>query len=147
MRSRFMLAAFALAAVTSGLAAQSPLPKPKPQLPNPLADTVIVSSLSLANGATFASAPISLNHQLLGGKKPSHYRASKYADFHDVQWITYPTTVPNFSGSGSGACGANFIKIVAHFQVRAPKVIQNEGGVIYLHSNVARDTTCLSISG
>jgi hypothetical protein len=152
MRSRLLIASIALATITHAAGAQSPQPKLPPQLPSPFPDTVMVKSLSLANGALFASTgPISLNHILIGGKKPSHYRVSKFADFRDASWLTYPATVPNFSNGGSGACtssnGAGSIRIVAHFQVRAPKVIGNEGNVTYLHSNIARDTTCMMISG
>jgi hypothetical protein len=87
-----------------------------------------------------------MNHVLLG-KKPSHFRASKFADFRDASWVNYPTTVPNFTGGATGACGSGLMKIVAHFQVRAPKVIGNEGPSTFVISNVARDTTCQSISG
>lgn len=150
MRARLILATLAFAAGAPALAAQAPIPKTPPKLPGPLVfqDTVIVKSLALANGATFASAPISMNHSLLG-KKPSHFRASKFADFHDAPaWITYPSSVPNFSGSASGACaGQGVIRMVVHFQVRAPKVIGNEGPSTFVVSNVARDTTCLMISG
>lgn len=149
MRARLFIATLSLAVVAPALAAQSPIPRTPPQIPSPFADTVIVSSFALGNGATFVSpGPISMNHKLLG-KKPSHFRASKFADFRDAPaWVTYPSTVPTFSGSNSGACaGQGVIKIVAHFQVRAPKVIGNEGPTTFVVSNVARDTTCMMISG
>lgn len=148
MRARLFIATLTLGVVAPALAAQSPIPRTPPQLPSPFADTIIVSSFALGNGATFVSpGPISMNHQLLG-KKPSHFRASKYADFRDAPaWITYPTSVPNFSGSSSGACASSSIKMVVHFQVRAPKVIGNEAPTTFVISNVARDTTCMIISG
>ncbi|MGQ0643430.1 MAG: hypothetical protein ACT4P6_22010 [Gemmatimonadaceae bacterium] len=107
-----------------------------------------MSTFALANGSQFANTgPISMNHALLG-KKPSHFRASKYADFRDAGWVNYPTTVPNFTGGATGACsGSGLMRIVAHFQVRAPKVIGNEGPSTFVVSNIARDTTCQSIGG
>ena len=149
MRARLIIATLTLGVVAPALAAQSPIPRTPPQIPSPFADTVIVSSFALGNGATFVSpGPLSMNHKLLG-KKPSHFRASKFVDFHDAPaWITYPATVPNFSGSSSGACsGQGLIRMIVHFQVRAPKVIGNEAPTTFVVSNVARDTTCMMISG
>jgi hypothetical protein len=150
MRARLILASLAFVA-TAPLAAQAPLPK-TPQLPSPnvLNDTIIVSAFDLANGAVFANpgSPMSMDHRLLG-KKPTHFRASKFADFRDVTWISYPVTVPIYSGTSTGACTTNnTIKMLVHFQVRAVKVFSPETGkTTFVLSNVARDTTCMHISG
>lgn len=144
-----LIATLLLVAATP-LAAQTPIPKTPPKLPSPgvLTDTVIISTFKLANGLTFAPAgPLSMNHSLLG-KKPSHFRASKFADFHDVGWVTYPASVPNYTGSNTGGCANGSLRMVVHLQVRAPKVIGNEAPTTnFVMSNVARDTTCMLISG
>ena len=151
MRARLITATLSLVA-GAPLAAQSPLPKTPPPLspPNVVRDTIIVSSFDLANGATFANpgTPLSMDHKVLG-KLPTHFRASKFADFHDVNWISYPSTVPIYSGTSTGACTtSNTIKMLVHFQVRAVKVFSPETGkTTFVLSNVARDSTCMHISG
>lgn len=143
------LIATLLLVAAAPLAAQTPVPKTPPKLPSPgvLTDTVIISKFNLANGLTFVPpGPVTMNHSLLG-KKPSHFRASKFADFHDVGWVNYPTSVPTFTGSSTGGCANGSPRMVVFLQVRAPRVIGNEAPTTFVMSNVARDTTCMLISG
>ena len=148
MRASFILATLSFVAAAP-LAAQAPRPN-TPLLPSPTLDTVIVSSFDLANGAVFANpgTPITMDHKVLG-KQPTHFRASKFADFHDVTWISYPAKVPIYNGNSTGSCTTNnTIKMLVHFQVRAVKVFSPETGkTTFVLSNVARDSTCMHISG
>jgi len=83
MQTRLIVATLSLVA-SAPLAAQSPLPKTPPQLPSPgaPADTIIVSSFALANGAAFASAgQITMDHKLIGGKKPSQFSREQIRRF------------------------------------------------------------------
>ncbi|HEY7569152.1 MAG TPA: hypothetical protein VH762_16340 [Gemmatimonadaceae bacterium] len=148
MRARVIIATLSFVA-TAPLAAQAVRPNTPRLLPSPTLDTVIVSAFALANGAFYANpgTPLTMDHKVLG-KQPTHFRASKFADFHDVNWTTYPSSVPVYTGNSTGACGTNHIKMVVHLQVRAVKVFSPETGkTTFVLSNVARDTTCIPISG
>lgn len=145
MRALVTASLIAVFGLVSPLGAQTPVIKPAPNLPGAFPDTVFILSLSLGGGALYATAPLTLDHRLAGQLRPTQFRASKFADFHDVQWIAYPIATPSFQGGSSGVCtGNNIILIVAHLQVRAPKPNVPRA---FVHSNIARDTTCMFIGG
>jgi len=157
MRARFLAAVFMVAVAGERLGAQTPVPTTSPSLPSPLvlADTVILSSFALANGATFASGPLTLNHVLIGGLTPSHYRVSRYPDFRDATWLAYAGNAPTWTGNAeqTGPCSSvQTLRFLAHFQVRARKTSASKTTSLttpatYVQSNVRSDTTCLVISG
>ncbi len=145
MRTLLFASMVAVTCVGTPLTAQTPVSKVTPTLPSIYPDTVIIMSLTLGGGAIYATAPITLDHRLLGGLRPTQYRTSKFADFRDAQWTAYPVATPTFTGSNSGVCaGQNSLLMVAHLQVRAPKPNLVRG---FVHSNIARDTTCIFIGG
>lgn len=145
MRSLLITSLVVATCAGAPLAAQQPVSKVTPSLPTFLPDTVMIQSLTLAGGATYATTPVTLDHRLIGGLRPTQYRASKFPDFHDVQWTSYPVATPTFNGSSTGLCtGGNSLLMVAHLQVRAPKPNLTRG---FVHSNIARDTTCMLIGG
>lgn len=145
MRTLLFASLVAVSCVGVPLTAQTPVSKVTPTLPSPYPDTVIIMSLALGGGAIYATAPITLDHRLLGGLRPTQFRASKFADFRDAQWTSYPVATPTFQHSGAALCtGNNSLLVVAHLQVRAPKPNVARG---FVHSNIARDTTCVLIGG
>ena len=145
MRTILFASLVAVSGVGAPLIAQAAVPKVTPSLPPVYPDTVIILSLELAGGATCASGPLTLDHRLMGGLRPTQYRASKFADFRDAQLTSYPVATPTFQTSGTALCtGGSSLLVVAHLQVRAPKPNVVRG---FVHSNIARDTTCILIGG
>jgi hypothetical protein len=151
MRRSFVLHAFALAVVAAPLSAavaQDSLKKPivpgaipqgkieTPQLPpTPVLQTIAVSAFDLrqATGGFQLVATFQ-------GMTPTQYQVSEFADFRDARWLAWPSTNrPTWSGSASGACGQNIVKVVANFRVRAFRMATQT----FTMSNAVRDTLCL----
>jgi hypothetical protein len=113
-------------------------------------DTIIVSAFDLYHGASgVAGQAVTLDHALGGSLVPSHFRVSKFADFHDATWETYQGTAPRWrSPTFEGTCNTTGVaRLVAYFQVRAPRPGGQKAAPIYAVSNVVRDTACVVIGG
>jgi hypothetical protein len=144
--TRIAVLALVLAAGSSGARAQTPS---KLSSAVALKDTVVILTFDMYNGADgVAGQSITLNHTLAGKLLPSHFRVSKFVDFHDATWQVYPSTVPRWtSASFDGSChGTGVARLVAYFQVRAPKAPLQKPP-LFAMSNVARDTACVVIGG
>jgi len=145
-RTRISLLALLLASLSPAANGQTPSKVPGT---GALKDTVVILKFELYNGANgVAGQAVTLNHKLAGKLTPSHFRVSKFLDFHDATWQVYPNTVPRWtSATFDGSCsGTGVARLVAYFQVRAPKVsLQKSAG--FSMSNVARDTACVLIGG
>lgn len=137
-----VLVALATPAVLRAQTPTTPTNQPTGLTSLVLADSVVLNTFSLAGGREWITAgPFTLDHTLLGGLIPSHYRVSKYADFRDATWQPYPRSVPVWSNATfTGACGsgsATGSKMVAYFQVRAQR-----STLRYVLSEAKRDTVC-----
>jgi hypothetical protein len=111
------------------------------------ADTVMIAWFALYGGrGGVAGQPVTLQHRLAGALLPTQFRVSRFPDFGDAAWQPYPSDVPRWSSpSFSGSCGgAGSGRLVAYFQVRAPRGI-SPAPQSFVLSNVARDTTCVLI--
>jgi len=112
----------------------------QPTLPQPtvLQDTILISTFDLVQAS---SGGFQLKATILG-LAPQGYRVSAYRDFRDQStFLAWPSSnVPAWQTSQTaGSCGANTVKIVGFFQVRAKKSTGK-----FVSSTVARDSVCIT---
>jgi hypothetical protein len=123
---------------------------PRPSAALPARDTIVLSTFDLYHGGDgVAGQAVTLDHTLRGVLAPSHFRVSRFPDFHDAAWQAYTGPVPRWrSPRFDGTCAGNGVaRLVAYFQVRAPRPAAPSDAPVFTMSNVARDTACVVIGG